>query len=192
LKYIEVFSRLKDDLEGGEEKLPETTLIEVFVGGLEPETLRQMCSKKEEANKLKEVQRLALATVEAHERQRKAVDFYYGTSKVKATNPPSACDRCGKTHSGQCTATCSYCHKVGHAEIMCRKKLSERQSLPQPSSRVPSSALSTSRASPSVPLGSPQKVQKHENSKDVKDAKDVQCFKCGAMGHYKSSCPDLR
>jgi hypothetical protein len=195
MSYIERFSLKRDDLEGGGERLPEDTLIETFIAGLEPLALRSICLEAE-GKTLKDVQRLALTTVECHETQRKAVEFYYGNHMGGVRNStqakPTSCIRCGKTHSGQCTATCSYCHKVGHAEVMCRKKLSERQSLPQPASRAPTSTPFPSRASSSVPLGSPQKVQKHENSKDVKDAKDVQCFKCGTMGHYKSNCPDLR
>lgn len=196
LRYIDIFSRLKLDMEGGEEKIDELVLIKSFISGLEPDALRQECIKLD-SSKLREVQRHALQTTESHETQRKAVEFYYGKGNTThSTRAPTsnnnnnsqqsaACQRCGKLHQGMCTAVCNFCHKVGHAEVKCRKKAASQATSSLQHSH--SNNKVTTTAEP------PSKFTRTNDAKDVKDAKEsllsVKCFKCDQLGHYRSNCP---
>jgi hypothetical protein len=126
------------------------------------------------------------------------VQIYYvdveASTEANAGRTPGAKGK-GPSETAKFTGECHYCHKIGHKEADCRKKMEDNKTRPKYSITASTSEPTKSTSSTRETRDSNKKIawdpRTHQRI-DKETVGVITCWFCGREGHKKDECPKLK
>nr|GEY52978.1 hypothetical protein [Tanacetum cinerariifolium] len=157
----------------------ESDRVEKYIGGL-PDTIHDSVK----ATKTKTIQEaIEFATELMDKRIRGVVE-----NKRKFEGSKPLCSKCDYHHGGCCPPSCNNCKRVGHLTRDCRS----RPAIANNNNTNNNNCNNNNNTNDNNRNNNNNTNNNNRNNNNNNNQKGNGCYECGAQGHFKRNCPELK